>query len=507
MANPADVLAAFIRFEEREHLFDRELFGVMYWPLVRHDVFRETLEALALSAPAHQRLEELPLSHWLGPQLKRLPSTLGRSVFRNLPKADLLVATHPRYLRYRDQYVCPYSQPLLWGTPRSRVLLTGQYQGRYFSPDAGEITRYVDLGLVLAHATFRARELAGMGMPAIALRELAALRGRLAHELGAALPATSLIRRVRTAVLSSLGMTPWFEQLLARVQPRLITTVVGYRLVHQLLTQCARAHGIPVAELQHGTIGASHAGYNFAPGRRPATFPDHLLAFGDIWRDLTPGLPLPAAQVHAIGYGWLELQRECYARKTEGSVRHILFLSQRDIGRELSALAVEVQHALPAGAFKITYRLHPSEANGWRERYPALAASAIHVETAQTRELYAAQAQADVQVGVYSTSLIEGIAFGLTTWLVTLPGHEQLAFLCERGLAQRVHNAAELTLALNEPLKPAAAGGEALWAPNPRQRFSTFVEQVLQGSPTLTGPSAATTGSARPGPNPLSSGG
>ena len=479
--NPTAVLAAFLDFEEREQLFERTVQGVTYWQLIRHDVFRETLEALGQSAPAHLRLEQLPIRSWLGPQLRQLPTTVLRSRLWNLPRADLVVATHPRWLPHQGRYICPYSQPLLWGTSRSRLLLTGHFQGRYFTPDAGEPTRYVDLALALSHGQFRLRELIGRGLSAEDERELDALTRSLAAQLGAAPKPAAIRRRARTAVLAQLGLTPHLSRLLDQVKPRLVLNVVGYRLVHQLLTLSARARGIPVAELQHGTIGRSHAAYNFSPGRRPATFPDYLLTFGEVFRTIAPGLPLPAANVRAIGYGYLALQQGAHPRHMRTHApRTALFISQRDIGAALAQLAVDVRARLPKGALEIVYRLHPSEAQGWRERYPSLARSGIRVEEATARSLYAAQADADVQVGVYSTALMEGMAFGLDTVLVGLPGHEQLAFLVEQSLARRADDVETLTNMLKAPRLSAPHQSDQLWAPDPARRFANFVEEVLR---------------------------
>ena len=472
--NPTAALRAFIEWEEREQLFERRIRGVAYWQLIRHDVFRETLEAMGLAASAHLRLEQLPLSRWLGPQLRQLPSTLARSHLAGLEPADLLVATHPRHLQYQGSYICPYTQPLLWGTPRSRVLLTGQFQGRYYPPDPRERTRYVDLSLVLAHAQFRASELMGRGIRERDQRELAAIRDSLQLQLGAALPTNKLQRRARTAVLSMTGMTPRFDRMLERVRPRVVVNVIGYRLVHQILTLSARAKGIPVAELQHGTIGAAHAAYNFAKGRKPEAFPDYLLTFGERWRELTPGLPLPKENVQAVGYAWLELQRKNYPRQPRQQKPRVLFLSQRDIGPALSRMAAALQQR--AGTqLHLTYRLHPSEAHSWEANYPELHHSGIQVEEATTKPLYASQAEADVQVGVYSTALVEGIAFGLQTVLVNLPGSEQLAFLLECNLAQTVETADELLAAVTTHRSLAANSGTGLWAPNPKERFANFL--------------------------------
>jgi hypothetical protein len=513
LPEPADVLRAFIEFEERAGLFDRRARGVPYWQLIRHDVFRETLQALGLAAPAHRRIEELPLHQWMGPQLRQLPRTLARSVWSTLRPAELLVAAHPRHLAYQGRFVCPYTQPLLWSSPRSRVVMTGHFQGRYFAPDAGERTRYVDLSLVLAHAAFRARELRGGGLSRAELAELAEIAAGLHLQLGAAALASAIERRARTAVLTVLGMRSRLSQLLDRVQPRLIVEVVGYRLVNQVLALLARERGIPIAELQHGTLGAAHPAYNFAPGRRPESFPDHLLLFGALWREATPGLPLMAANTPALGYAWLELQRQVYVRLRGAGPRRVLFLSQGSIGRELARVAAELRQRLPRDEFEIVYRLHPSEAPDWQQAYPELARADLRVESAAQRPLYATQSDSDVQVGVYSTALLEGVAFGLETYLVALPGHEQLALLTAAGIARLVPDAASLAAALRDasaagsvrqdaqvgvaaaPRNPrgphptpvsgnpreqsAATAGESLWASGASHNFNRFVDRVL----------------------------
>src|SRR5688572_5808 len=118
-------LQAFIEHEERAQLFDRAVLGVRYWHAIRHDVFQETLQALGLAERAHLRVSELPIRSWLPAQLRALPRTLARSSWLGLPRADLLVANHPRHVLHEGCYVCPYSQPLLEHTMRSRVVLEG----------------------------------------------------------------------------------------------------------------------------------------------------------------------------------------------------------------------------------------------------------------------------------------------------------------------------------------------------------------------------------------------
>jgi hypothetical protein len=504
----SETLSAFIEHEERARLFERSARGVHYWQAIRHDVFQETLQAAGLAERAHLRVGELPVAAWLPAQLRALPTTLRRSIgfalphvpqrfgiaravtsrlgveraasaSFGLPRAELLVANHPRHVLHDGRYICPYTQPLLDATRRTRAVLEGQFQGRYPSPIPKQPTAYVDLALLASHAEFRVATLAGCGLSQTDISELAGIREGLERALGAAPPLAAIVRRARTALIAHLGLRPRYERLLDRVQPRLVLIVIGYRLVNQVLTEVARRRGLRVAELQHGTLGASHPAYNFAPGRRPDSFPDDLLLFGDLWRRATPGLPLPAAQAPAIGYAWLEMQKARYGRSSASSPKRVLFLSQRTIGAELSRAAVRLRQLIPETELQICYRLHPSEHTGWREAYPELARSGIEVQAATSVPLYAAQRDADLQVGVYSTALLEGLAFGLPTYVLALPGHEQLSAITSTGPAHLVGDAETLAEAVRQPPPAAAAESEALWAPGATSRFEAYLERTL----------------------------
>lgn len=504
-----EYLTAFIEYEERAQLFERSACGVRYWQAIRHDVFQETLQAAGLAERAHARVGELPIRNWLPAQLRALPSTLQRSValaapqlaprsfglaravldrtglgraasaWLDLPRAELLVANHPRHVLHDGHFICPYTQPLLDATHHTRAVLEGQFQGRYAAPLPPQPTAYVDLALLASHAEFRAASVRGRGLTSTELTELTGIRDGLARALGAAPPRTAVIRRARTAILAHRGLRPRYERLLDVVQPRLVINVIGYRLVHQVLTEVAHQRGLRVAELQHGSLGETHPAYNFAPGRRPDSFPDELLLFGELWRSATPGLPLPAAQTPAVGYAWLELQKTRWKRLSPSSPKRVLFLSQGSIGPELARAAVELRERVPASDWHVTYRLHPSEQAGGRDPYPELARAGIEVQTAAAAPLYAVQRDSDAQVGVYSTALLEGLAFGLPTYVLALPGHEQLRAVTTAGAAQLVSDVAGLVDRLRQPPAAATAAIDALWTPNATANFLRFLERAL----------------------------
>ena len=168
----AELLSAFIDYEERAHLFERSALGVRYWQFIRHDVFQETLQALGLAERAHLRVEQLPLASWVPAQLRALPGSLRRSLWFELPRAELLVANHPRHVLHEGRSICPYTQPLLDAGSHTRVVLEGQFQGRYAPALPGQPTAYLDMALIAAHLQLRAADLAGHGITAQQLAEI-----------------------------------------------------------------------------------------------------------------------------------------------------------------------------------------------------------------------------------------------------------------------------------------------------------------------------------------------
>ena len=94
--------------------------------------------------------------------------------------------------------------------------------------------------------------------------------------------------------------------------------------------------------------------------------------------------------------------------------------------------------------YKIVYKLHPFEVFSWYKDYPWLAESKIEIADHQGKQLYRLFAESEVQVGVYSTALFEGLSFGVKTFLVDLPGIDYMEDLLEWKVATQIKRPKEL---------------------------------------------------------------
>lgn len=191
----------------------------------------------------------------------------------------------------------------------------------------------------------------------------------------------------------------------------------------------ARAAGVRIIELQHGFISRYHLGYSYPRGQISPYMADELWTFGQYWIDETPFPKTVKTKIIGAPY----VKKLAAAFKSERVSHRVVFTSQGAIGEQLLPLALSAARALPDR--QVIFRLHPSEKLSDFER---LCDDAGEIPTnfelsAREPNIFALLASADTQVGVFSTTLLEGMALGCKTAIVALPGFEYMQAVVERG--------------------------------------------------------------------------
>jgi len=471
---------AFIAHEEAHDLWSLTAYGRRYWHFVRYEVFGWLMQAMELQGRRHGGYADKPLREKLAIHPRRWPATLRRSHWRDLRPVDLVVFPHPRHVPSDGSWVCPYTAPLVAGLPHRRYVVKDLYEGRHPHPLVDADLRYIEWARRAAELGFMATDAwRGAWLTKADRATCDAWVTDLERAFGVALDHDKVFRYLRKSIRNDLTLEKVYHRLFDKTRPRAAVCAVHYTHRNLAMTRVAKARGIPVVEVQHGFFGASHLAYNVAPGRHPESFPDYLTVFGDFWRENTPGLPLPPERTPAIGFAWLERER---ARATpdapDATRKTVLFVSQGTVAEALSEAAVGLSQRLDPARWRIRFKHHPSDLSGWRERYPALAASSVEV-IERPLGIYDAFAAADAQVGVYSTAVYEGLAFGLRTCVLAVPGHEGMLPLVEAGVVAKCADADELAAALESDTKPSPAQLDRIWRPGAVGRFRDFVTELI----------------------------
>lgn len=144
------------------------------------------------------------------------------------------------------------------------------------------------------------------------------------------------------------------KKLLAIKKPKGIFMAVPYMKMGYVLA--AKDYGIPVIEMQHGTINKSHFGYANYKVENNKVFPDYLLGYGSGTKEtFTEGnLTFDPNKVFSIGHYYLDLiQKEDLSNNEsakeikEFKVSIAVSLQDDAVGSQIVPFLIEVAKALP----------------------------------------------------------------------------------------------------------------------------------------------------------------
>jgi len=276
----------------------------------------------------------------------------------------------------------------------------------------------------------------------------------------------SLVSIVKKELVADRIRYRLYKSLISRIDPEV---VVVWTRPHSLIS-AAQSLDIPVVELQHGMISQYNYDYNF-PGKREAQiFPDYLFTFGTYWNKAVD-YPVSQDRIVATGYPYTEMMLEQYQEQSKNENR-IIIPSQPYVGEKLSKFAVKFKNI--ADEYEIMYKLHPREYQNWEQQYPWLKETDITVIDSDEPGLYELLASAEIQIGVSTTVLYEGVLFGLETYLVDLPKSSTMGYFHQQGVPV-VESPEELLNAMDRSEGFAPDVGP-LFAANPTQ---TTIDALL----------------------------
>lgn len=481
-ADPAQHATQVIRQLEAElSLFDFVHEGMPVWEALRYplhsELVRVQLNAVERGqegpaqtpAKPHGRAGSRPFQAFMQQTEQRL-SLLEASLWRNPLRGgpvELAIFGHSRRKLIDGEYVDLYTDPLLaliGDRFNCRVMERRSGEAGHLRPAANKDLRYLDRFQKRARAAGKKLEPL---TPAVR-DQLQQILVMAASRVGGR---DLDLKWATSRLVSWRGQHAIYRQLLEELQPKAILLVAstGFGpLIH-----AAKAIGIPTAELQHGSPAEGKLNYDFPPGTSKTTFPDYFLSFGSFWAERV-SLPLPAERIIPIGFAFLDQHRHRHAQILRRD--QLLIISQHTLGQTLADAAVQL--ASKYEKIEVRFKLHPLEQADWRTRYPQLIGTPVRVLDAPDTDLYAEFAASRWQLGVYSTALYEGLAFGCETFVLKGPGWSFAQALVDKGAAHLVDDIETLDLfATGRPV--ANKLSEALFKPVDADHITALLASIM----------------------------
>jgi len=237
-------------------------------------------------------------------------------------------------------------------------------------------------------------------------------------------PNLDLKQFVLRKALESYYTTRISKVFLYMLRPKAVVVAVSYSDCFSApIVYASKELSISTFEVQHGCIGGLHLGYHYpdSSANSVGIFPDFLLLFGEYWKEVAK-YPVSKDQMKLIGFDYFKNAKNRV--KDTKRRKQIVFISQQVISERLLKVAIETAINLPD--FKILFKLHPKQYHEWSTRsleelnkFPENL-----IVLSNSVDLYQLLSESELQVGVFSTAIYEGIGLGLKTVVVKLPGWE-----------------------------------------------------------------------------------
>ena len=408
-------VSTFIEFEYNFNLHRRKIQGVYIWDYIRKEVYNQINDEL-LEERTIKSEKENPLRS-IFTQIKETLYRVWHSYkYQVTQNCDILFLGHPRRKKVGKYYWDIYCDAIInkIDDQCSYNYFETPFRGQHFHPSLTDNILYLDyLNIALKLLPYFKTKVIDHNE----FKKIKYIEHLLFKNFNKNVDLKVIIRKYLNRyefVQRSI------RKLLDITNPRALIVVDSYNFIRKLFVEKANERNIPTIELQHGTVGKYHMGYNYYPGTEINSFPKYFFAWGKYWI-MNTTFPV-GTKVKVTGFPYFEKKlRESNNSKVQKSEKNILVISQWTVGFQIFNFINNLAEHI--SDYNIFYKLHPAE---YSEKYNyknRTISNNISIITDEY-DLYDLFKTCKFQIGVYSTALIEGFEFGLKTFILPLPGHE-----------------------------------------------------------------------------------
>lgn len=464
----------FLNFEEERQLFSRSIHNIKYWQMIRFELFEEVQKEKLNHGDHHPDLQKNKKAS-VKSALQLLKNSVGYSNNWSTIKGKILLSAACR------KRSCQ-SELLLKMYKGDMVFLDRPYNFGHLLRNEKYDFVYPDLiELIRGGAIVFSNRL-----PFIKKRVREEIRDWVAdlnNTFQTSIDLDFICGRVTYSIVSFIILNRYFYKHLKKNKPRLILITPYYENFNLALIHTAKRMGIKTVELQHGYISKDHLAYNYKTLHNEY-LPDAFIMFGEYWRD---AILFPDKKRIYIG-GSIELEQELKLQKKDESQEPdnqvFMVVSQAAYADVLYPFAVELADLLEKQGrpYKIIYKLHPSEGISWKELHPDYQDSRI---VFSCDNIYNVINEASVQIGINSTAIFEGAAFGLKTFIIDCKYLKEgdMSQFCDKGFASLVSSAKDVVCGLDTDNNPLDT--DYIWGKNASDQVRQIIKKLDSNLPAV----------------------
>lgn len=470
-------LADFLKFEHENDMFHKKIKDVNYWHIIRNFVYMNILVGKENIQTAHP-FKKKKFFDYIIIILKLIKNIIEFNPFIKIKQSDILFFHAPRKIEGKNGYYSSMIDTFIDDLQYSYCILerpTNFEHQPYLMDRYIKYTDYIEVKRIISQMLNKKKCISKKDMV-----EVNSWCDILERIYNININRQIIYDRIINAVCSYKVCSKNYKKLLLKYKPKVIIEVCHYDIPCLIMNSIANELGVPIIELQHGTIGCNHESYNFYSKDFVSSYlPNYIFAFGQFWIDNT-NFPSKEYKMIATGFPYYDQEVDKYKDFSKCNDK-ILVLSQGTIGQKLSELAIELSDLLKNHEYEIIYKLHPSEYNNWRNLYPKLSENNnIVVIDNNNKDLYEYFSICKYLIGVYSTAIYESLGFDINILIYKVPGYEYVKELYRDGYAEIVNDAEEILFYINGVNKNRCINKDYFWKENSKENIIKELESFMK---------------------------
>ena len=398
-------------FENRYNLFDLTIDDFSVWPYIRFEMYFKIGEFFGVTngvgSTPKTKITDSVIMFW---------NTFVNNPVRSIKQHDILIIPHQRRIKEGGKYRCIYTDELAARLDYPCVTAEFLFGRMHYKPAKTENMVYldcVDVWPAIKYKVHRNKDTRVLNIAEAIVRDVDVFFG---IDIDRIFVEELICKRYYWHRFKK----PIIKKFIKRVKPKIIIELVGYETNKMIINEVAHEMSIPCVELQHGVIGRGHIAYNYSGNHELEQLPSYLFVYSNYWKD-TCSFPIPKNHIIPVGYPYMEEQIKKYPKKNEDNIVRIIVFSSTDHTEFIKNFTEEAIRLLDESGinYRIIYKLHPLEYNYDPAIWSKIKTSTNVVFIDQPKKsLYELCAEADIQIGVKTTAVFEGLSYGLKTFIL-----------------------------------------------------------------------------------------
>lgn len=467
----------FLDMEKKHNLLNNQIDGFQYWAYLRFNIYMK-LEEIKNNS---NKKKDLSLKAVNKSELYTiLKNCIWNNPFITIKQKDILIINHPRRVKKGDYYECIYTEEIANYFNDRAYTLEFLYGLKHVVPVQTPNLLYLDYVDIIpvAKKFFIKRSYKNQIMRI--KEEATRIEELITKEFGINLGYNYIYSLLEKRYFWYKIKKKMLKKLLIKINPKVVIETVGYETNKMLINEICFELGIPTIELQHGVMGRGHLAYNYSEKGLYKFFPKKVLIFSEYWREVT-NFPLEPKNIVSVGFPYLERSvKEIKKSNFEEDVLSILVISQPEFSNKLITLIFELLKRLNNSKlkYKIIYKLHPAEYEIQNEKLNILDRfENVEIIRDNVNSLYYYFSKSNIQIGVTSTAIFEGLAYDLKTFIYHIEKTDTyMRDLVTMGIAKMFDSAEELLeLLISSNIKSQVEYKKNFWE---KDAFNKIIKEI-----------------------------